>query len=502
MAALATSSRVAGTGAGDGADLMWQLAMEHSPIGMMLVSPDGEVLAVNNALCDMLGYDPDVLTSMTIQDITHPDDVDADRRLAMDVLAGKSDSLRITKRYLRSDGSIMVGELSLVLQRDDSGDPVHYIDQIVDLSERRAFEARLESAERQVDAEHRRAEAVFESVAVGLLFLDADGNYLAYNSRHQQLLDLAFPSGHLGHAGQDGSVLDAEQTHTLTREEMPSMRATSGEEFDNVLVWVGGDAATRRALSVSARSVHDSTGNFAGSALAYHDVTDLMRAIQVKDDFLASVSHELRTPLTSALAYLELLEGAGHLEPAVRTQIAAVRRNAVRLSHLVADLLFTATATSGALVIDPFRVDLAQVLREAVEAARPDAEDGGVALEADLPETLSVVVDGIRLRQAADNLIANAIKYTLPDGYVRVALSTTDERLEIVVADSGEGIDESDLADIFSTFVRGQNARRRLVPGTGLGLSIVRTIAEAHGGEVSLQSEVGVGTTVRLVLPR
>ena len=498
MAALTTRSRAAGTGT----DLVWQLAMEHSPIGMMLVSPDGEVLAVNNALCDMLGYDPDVLTSMTIQDITHPDDVDADRRLAMDVLAGRSDSLRITKRYLRSDGSVMVGDVSLVLQRDDCGDPVHYIDQIVDLSERRAFEARLESAERQVDAERRRAEAVFESVAVGLLFLDADGNYLAYNSRHQQLLDLAFPSGHLGHAGQDGSVLDAEQTHTLTREEMPSVRATSGEEFDNVLVWAGDDAATRRALSVSARPVHDRAGNFAGSALAYHDVTDLMRAIQVKDDFLASVSHELRTPLTSALAYLELLEGAGHLEPAVRTQIAAVRRNATRLSHLVADLLFTATATSGALVIDPFSVDLAQVLREAVEAARPDAEDGGVALEADLPETLSVVVDGIRLRQVADNLIANAIKYTLPDGYVRVALSTTDERLEIVVADSGEGIDESDLADIFSTFVRGQNARRRLVPGTGLGLSIVRTIAEAHGGEVSLESAVGVGTTVRLVLPR
>ena len=450
----------------------------------------------------MLGYEPDVLTSMTAQDITHPDDVEADRKLAAEVLAGTTDSFRVTKRYLRFDGSVMVAELSLALLRDDRGVPVHFISQIVDLSERRAFEARLESAERQIDVERRRAEAVFDTVAVGLLLLDADGNHRLRNARHRELLDLAFPAGHDGQAGQDGFVFDAEQTRRLSFEEMPEVRAAAGEEFQDMLIWVGEQPATRRALSVSARSVRDGVGGFAGAAMACHDVTDLMRAIQVKDDFLASVSHELRTPLTSALAYLELLEGAEHVTPAVRNQVAAVRRNAMRLSHLVADLLFTATATSGAQVIDPFRCDLAMIMREAVEAARPDAEDGGVVLEVVVPETVSVVVDGIRLRQVADNLIANAIKYTMPDGRVRVALCVTDEEVEIVVADSGEGIDESDLADIFSTFVRGQNARRRLVPGTGLGLSIVRTIVEAHGGEVSLESAVGVGTTVRLTLPR
>jgi len=476
--------------------------MEHSPVGMIVIAPTGEVLAANTAVCDMLGYEPDVLTSMTAQDITHPDDVEADRKLAMEVLAGTTDSFRVTRRYLRFDGSVVVADLSLALLRDDRGDPVHFISQIVDLSERRAFEARLESAERQIDVERRRAEAVFDTVAVGLLLLDAEGNHQLRNARHRELLDLAFPAGRDGQAGQDGFVYDAEQTRRLSSEEMPEVRAAAGEEFQDMLIWVGDQPATRRALSVSARSVRDGVGGFAGAAMACHDVTDLMRAIQVKDDFLASVSHELRTPLTSVLAYLELLEGAEHVTPAVRNQVAAVRRNAMRLSHLVADLLFTATATSGAQVIDPFRVDLAMIMREAVEAARPDAEDGGVVLEVVVPETVRVVVDGIRLRQVADNLIANAIKYTMPDGRVRVALCVTDEEVEIVVADSGEGIDESDLADIFSTFVRGQNARRRLVPGTGLGLSIVRTIVEAHGGVVSLESTVGVGTTVRLTLPR
>ena len=199
MTALTAGTQVVDT------DRMWRLTMEHSPVGMLVIAPTGEVLAANTVVCDMLGHEPDVLTSMTAQDITHPDDVEADRKLAMEVLAGTTDSFRVTKRYLRFDGSVMVAELSLALLRDDRGDPVHFISQIVDLSERRAFEARLESAERQIEVERRRAEAVFETVAVGLLLLDADGNHQLRNARHRELLDLAFPDGPTGRPARTAS---------------------------------------------------------------------------------------------------------------------------------------------------------------------------------------------------------------------------------------------------------------------------------------------------------
>ena len=161
---------------------------------------------------------------MTFQDITHPDDLDMRPAAGQaDASAGKINSYRITKRYIRADGSILVGDLSVALLRDASGDPIHFISQIVDLSERRAFEARLERAEEELDVMRRLAQAVFDTVAVGLLLLDADGKYMAYNRRHQDFLDLAFPDGHEGLAGQDGFVYDADQLHTLTREEMPSI---------------------------------------------------------------------------------------------------------------------------------------------------------------------------------------------------------------------------------------------------------------------------------------
>lgn len=483
-------------------DDLWRLTMEHSPVGMALVSPAGEILAANAALCEMLGYEPEALAAKSFQDLTHPDDLASDMRLVEQALSGTISSYRVAKRYVRADGSTLNGDLSVALLRAPDGTPSHFISQIVDLTERHAFAERLDAAEAAVESEQRKAEAVFDSVAVGLLLLDADGAYVAYNSHHQVFLDLAFPEGHRGSAGQRGFVYDADQTRELGCEEMPSVRACAGEEFDDMLIWVGQDPLTRRALSVSARSMRDRAGELTGAALAYHDVTDLMRAIRVKDEFVTSVSHELRTPLTAALAYLELLDEAAEVSDEVRHQVTAARRNLLRLSHLVADLLFATRADSGSPLIDPYRVDLVPVVSEALDAARLHAAGTGLRIDSDLPPSLVLVADGLRLRQVVDNLLANAIAYSPCGGQVHVSLVESGREAVLTVTDTGEGIDESDLRDMFARFSRGANALRRKVPGAGLGLHIVRTIVEAHGGDVSIQSTLGEGTTARVVIPR
>lgn len=483
-------------------DDSWRLTMDHSPVGMAVVSPSGTILSVNAALCDMLGFDPEVLATLTFPDITHPDDLEVDRRHVERALAGEISSYRTTKRYVCADSSILIADLSVALLRDAHGEPVHFISQLVDLTERHAFVERLDAAEAAVDDVHRKGEALFESVSVGLLLVDADGTYSAYNRRLLEFLALAFPGGHEGHAGQTGFIYDADQQRTLAPEEVPCARALAGDAFDDLLIWIGQHPASRRALSVSARVVRDRAGVLTGAVLAYNDVTELLGARKVKDDFVATVSHELRTPLTAALANLELLDDSAEVGAEAHLQVAAARRNMLRLSHLVADLLFTATATSGRSVIDPFAVDLAMVVDEAVQGAGPQAVAAGIDIQVDLPDELEVLADGFRLRQVADNLIANALAFTPAGGRVEVTLSGSARTAELVVADSGEGIAADDLDSVFSAFVRGENARRRLSAGTGLGLTIVRTIVEAHGGTVSVASTVGVGTTVRIVLPR
>ena len=194
------------------------------------------------------------------------------------------------------------------------------------------------------------SEAIFDTVDVGLLLLDDQGRYAGMNRRHQELMEVGFPDGHLGRAGQAGEAYDADGRTPLTLEQAPSLRASRGEEFDDLRIWIGRDPETRRALSVSARAVRTESGAITGAALGYTDITDLMRALQVKTEFIALVSHELRTPLTSIMGYTQLLEDA-ELTHLARRQLTVIQRNTERLHRLVADLLDVAQHEAGAVGI-------------------------------------------------------------------------------------------------------------------------------------------------------
>jgi two-component system phosphate regulon sensor histidine kinase PhoR len=222
----------------------------------------------------------------------------------------------------------------------------------------------------------------------------------------------------------------------------------------------------------------------------------------VKDEFVSTISHELRTPLTAALAYLELLDESTDVTPDGHQQVTAARRNMLRLSHLVADLLFTTRASAGSSLVDPYRVDLTVLLCEAVDAASLDADSRGVRIVSRVPEVLPAVADGMRLRQVVDNLLDNAIAYSPAGGVVTVELGLRAEHAVLTVTDEGTGIEAGEVEQVFGRFYRGENARRSQVPGTGLGLTIVRSIVEAHGGVVSLESTPGEGTSVCVMLPR
>ena len=486
---------------GPGAERLWQLTVEHSPVGMTLVSPDGRLRTANRALCSMLGYTEDELRGMLFQQLTHDDDLFAHQRLFDETLSGERSSYRIVKRCVRSDGSTLWGDLSVAHVRDDDGAPLHLIGQIHDVTESRDHQQQLSEALDVIDKQRRRAEAILDSVDVGILLLDQHGNYEDWNRHHRDLLALSFPDGHRGRAGQLGDVFAADGVTVLAHEDMPSTRAVRGEEFDDYRIWIGGDPLTRRALSVSARSVVDATGEHSGAVLAYSDITDLMRAVRSREDFLAAVSHELRTPLTSVVGHLELLVDRPDLDDGVADRLRVVRRNATRLHYLVADLLESAQQRDGHVALTRTTEDLAALLQDAAESAGPAAEAGGVALATDVPGPVLAHVDRERVRQVFDNLVSNAVKYTEPGGRVDLRLEVSDGEAAVEVADTGIGIDPADLDHVFTPFYRSQEARERVTPGVGLGLGIARAIVVAHRGRIEVTSIPGSGTTVRATLP-
>jgi signal transduction histidine kinase len=223
---------------------------------------------------------------------------------------------------------------------------------------------------------------------------------------------------------------------------------------------------------------------------------------RVKDRFVSATSHELRTPLTSMVGYLELLlDGeAGELNDDQRHFLEIVSRNTDRLNRLVDDVLFVGRTDAGRLTLEPSEVDVAELARSVVTsqeaAAKLKALDLRCGTQDDLP---AITADATRLTQLLDNLLSNAIKYTPGGGSVSTTVEGDEERLLITVADTGVGIPADELPTIFDQFTRASTAGS--VSGTGLGLPIVKTIAEAHGGTVSIDSEVGRGTTLTVELP-
>ncbi len=228
-------------------------------------------------------------------------------------------------------------------------------------------------------------------------------------------------------------------------------------------------------------------------------LASLHEAYQAQQRFVADASHELRAPLTAIQANLELVRRHPEMSDAERDEaIAEASREAARLARLVADLLALARADAG-LPLRRWRVELDRVLLEAFAEARPLAR--GQRLEVGRLEPLQVTGDPDRLKQLVLILLDNAIKYTPDGGQVTLELRRNGTSAEIVVRDTGIGIAPEDLPHVFDRFYRADPARRRDPGGTGLGLPIARWVAEQHGGQITLTSRPGRGTTVYVRLP-
>jgi signal transduction histidine kinase len=222
---------------------------------------------------------------------------------------------------------------------------------------------------------------------------------------------------------------------------------------------------------------------------------------QMKDQFVSSVSHELRTPLTSMVGYLELiLDGeVGPVQGEQRHFLEIVSRNCDRLNRLVDDILFVARVDAGRLSLEHEWVDLSRLAADSGETARGAAAAKQIDIRVDADESLPVWADPTRMTQLLDNLLSNAVKFTPPNGTVSVTASRHGDVARLKVSDTGVGIPEQEIPKLFDRFFRASTAVT--TPGTGLGLSIVKSIIEAHGGTISVESEEQSGTTFSVELP-
>ncbi|GAB3252895.1 sensor histidine kinase [Arthrobacter pigmenti] len=362
----------------------------------------------------------------------------------------------------------------------------------------RVVTASMNAQQRELEDKERLLNTIVDTVGVGVLAVDRHGHDMLWNPQQQRNHAMAAPRGNPDPNESQLLLFRPDKVTPVPLEERPVRRAVAGESFSDYLMWIGDDDS-RRAVSASARTMTDDDGAFAGSVVAFSDVTELLSALSAKDDFVANISHEFRTPLTSILGYLELAADQEYdIPPDLVHYLSVAQRNTERLLRLVSDLLAT-TSDSMKLALEP--TNISELVGNCLSSAQVQAAEASVELINDAGTGIYGEVDPSRISQVLDNLLSNAIKYSPGGGTVTVAAGIASGSLELCVADTGMGMDESDQTGLFTRFFRADTVRNSSIPGVGLGLLITKTIVDNHGGTIELHSTRGSGTTFTVRLP-
>ncbi len=359
---------------------------------------------------------------------------------------------------------------------------------------RRSDEQRVREDRLREDYERDRSgrEAVMDCMLDGVVVLDGEGRVRTFNRAVVRLFQVGGDLRGL-------TLLEALRRHELA--EFAERARAEGQALDLELEQHGRSAVT---LQVNAVSFLDGTGGGKGVILVFHDVSRLKDLERTRRDFVANVSHELRTPLSLIKGYVETLIDGASSDPEVSGKfLRTIEKHANRLAFLIEDLLAISQLESGQALMNRCNGELRPLVGRVVEDLATKAEARGMRLLNEVPAELRLRVDPDRLQQVLFNLVDNGIKYGRAGGTVRVGGRVDPDagRVEVWVSDEGQGIPAEALERVFERFYRVDAARSREQGGTGLGLAIVKHIVQAHGGEVRAESEVGRGTTFRVLLP-
>ncbi|OZD31300.1 hypothetical protein CH252_39935 [Rhodococcus sp. 06-1477-1B] len=356
--------------------------------------------------------------------------------------------------------------------------------------------SRLQGTLQRVSGQERRVSQMLNGLDTGIARLSVDGEVLALNDTYVALYGVERDEPQRPGAAVEYATLRGEP---LPEAERPFARASRGEQFDDERVWLFDPHGEWHALSASTRRLI-SSDEPESTLLIVHDITALIESERARERLAATVSHELRNPLTAIIGHADLALDDPSLSPKVREQLEVIAGAGERMQKLISEILASSRGVFRE-TSSPVAADASRIIASSLASFRPAAAARRVSVVDDLPDSADVVGDAFRLRQAFDNILSNAIKYTPAGGTIRISGEVSPDDVILHFADTGIGIHPDDLERVFDPYFRAQSVRESTTPGTGLGMGIIRSIVEDQGGSLFLESELGAGTTVTVILP-
>ncbi|MEA3208740.1 MAG: two-component system, sensor histidine kinase and response regulator [Chthoniobacter sp.] len=486
-------------------------AFEFAGTGMAIVGLDGRWLRLNKAVCEIVGYAPAELLRKTFQDITHPDDLEADFAQAHELLAGRARHYQIEKRYIHRDGHIVWIRLAASLVREAGGAPLYFVTQVEDITERKQAIEGL-----------RAAELRFRTLADQLpavTYIAEPGEHGRWHHVSPRIEEWLGVSAEALKANPQAffQALHPEDRGLELREERSS--ATTRQSFFAEYRLIGPDGAIRwcRDLATPLEQEGSDSPIFQG---VIFDITESKQleaelrtardnaetANRAKSRFLANMSHEIRTPMNGVIGMTSLLLDTA-LDTEQRDHAEIIRTSAESLLTVINDILDFSKVEAGKIELEALDYDLQEVIEGTLELLADAAQAKGLELVGGIGPAVPrhLYGDAGRLRQVLTNLIGNAIKFTARgEVSVRVAQEPgagLETVLRFEVTDTGIGIGAEAQEHLFEAFSQADASTTRKYGGTGLGLAISRQLVQMMGGSIAVESSPGRGSRFTVSLP-
>lgn len=483
-------------------------ALEAAANGIIITDPSGIIQWVNPAFTRLTGYYiKEAIGESTRILRSGKQDPSYYEELWNTINSGKIWFGELINR--RKNGSHYIEEQTITPVCNEHGKITHFIAIKQDITARKTAENELKLALSKLEVQYLEVErarsetrAILDATSEAMILISPENKFLWINRSFERLFSIKIKKvlnhsfnellAHFERIFEDPSGL---------KDRFEFAMQTGDTQYREIVLqkW-----PQKRELEIYSVRVQNRNKEHVGQLFVFRDVTHQREVERMKSEFVSLVSHELRTPLTSITGYTDmLLEGdAGDIKEEQAEFLQVIKRNTQRLTKLVNELLDVSRIEAGAIKLNLVPVDAATLVKEVVESIRPQIESKKQTIDVVFSENIpALMADANRITQILTNLISNAHKYTQEKGIITIKVHVENNKLCIDINDTGIGLTKDDQNKLFTKFFRSDNPDAKKIGGVGLGLWITRSLVEMHGGNITVSSIPGKGSTFSISLP-